>query len=639
MRRASGPLRVLAATSALLGVAAGLSACGTGGAARPEGSAPSGRRTEPEIAPFSDIGGDAALATRPTSSWPRGDESATEAGASGSVPPLFVVFGQTLIVPTSRLVSDGRLPKTAKLDDGRDVPLVVHRVVTRSPISGLPTPMETAALRWLGGAVAWAEVPAGEASMELCEVRLPVDAYGHWLWIGDQRVSLEWLSEDNTDWSRVSPAIAKQAGDPFIRECLRLESRDPRLAWRASLFGLSARVPTPPSLPIPFERTPELIETPDDGAFLDRAADQTASLWRHTLAALHRADKGVAQRVVDRLGAIVSFEAGGRQRLAPAWASASEAGALLEALLERRREPRRMVAAANEWLRSRPAACAWITDDAGLYDSNTNVPLVRVGVANFGEGASVASVKGVIDAGGPELGTLAARSATVLPVAPLTTPDPGDGVLESQGIDVRCGDWAGVIEAQRRHLVAQPPGLSIGPLSLDHSISTWSRSQTVVPLPGDGATRRDIPTLVGRLVRDVGPGGSGVGSGWSLYLEAERSTSERQTVRLWFGPAGSPSAVVTADLPENSSIPESGEGSATVRLAGRADSALVGARVVPNVDRWTVRLPIPNSAIERPGRVRLAIEHVRGNVRSAWPRAMFPWQTEPGRASVDLTKW
>ena len=65
----------------------------------------------------------------------------------------------------------------------------------------------------------------------------------------------------------------------------------------------------------------------------------------------------------------------------------------------------------------------------------------------------------------------------------------------------------------------------------------------------------------------------------------------------------------------------------------------LGARVVPGPDRWTIRLPIPNSAIERPGRLRLAIEHIRGNARSTWPRAQFPWQTEPGRASVDLTKW
>lgn len=604
--------------------AAGVGLCGVvvvgslGGCASSTASVtPTSQRTEPEIKPFSDLGvGIDAMRSDAR------DE------------PLYVAFGRTLIVPADRLGLAPGIAQRAKLDDGRDVPLVRHRIGV-TPISPA-TAQENAAIRWLGGAFAWSE--SATAPLELVEVRLPVDAFGHWLWIGERRVHLEWLGEEKSSLPRAAGDLLKRADDPFVRECLRLEAPDPRIAWRARLFGMTPAA-TVSEIPIPFAPTPSLIESPDDGQFLERLADQTATLWRVALAELGAADANVSRQVVDALTLIVEIESGGRKRVAPAWATADEASVLLTRLLEYRTQPRRLIAVANEWLRSRPAACAWVVDDAGLLEGTSAVPLVRVGVANLGAARALVSAKGVIDLGAPEIVTLSPRSATTLPIAPLATPAPEDGSAERWAIDVRCGDWAGMIEAQRRHLVVLPPGLTIGALSLDHASPAWTRSAALVPVPTGGDARREVPALVGRLVRDAGPGGVGVGSGWSLYLEAERSTSERQTIRVWFGGSGAASAIVTAELPEMTAIPESGEGSATVRFPGRGDAPLAGARVVPGEGRWAVRLPIPNSAIERPGRLRLAIEHVRSNIRSTWPRAQFPWQTEPGRASVDLTKW
>lgn len=608
-RGAAGGLSIGLSLSVLLASLAGC-APGASPAARPA------TRTEPEIKPFSDLGVDAVAMQQ---------EARDE--------PLYVAFGRTLIVPADRLALGAGAPARAKLDDERDVALVRHRV----GISALSpaTPQENVAIRWMGGLLSWNE--AADGALDLVEVRLPVDAFGHWLWIGDRRVRLEWLGEEKSSLPRAAGELVKRAEDPFVRECLRLEAADPRIVWRARLFGVTPA--TTSATPIPFAPTPSLIESPDDGQFMERLAEQTSTLWRVALAALASADENVGRRVVDELTLVVEIEFGARKRMAPAWATPDEAGVLLSRLLEYRGQPRRLIAVANEWLRSRPVACAWVSDDAGLLDGNTAMPLVRVGVANLGSARALVSAKGVIDAGAPEIVPLQGRSAATLPIAPLATPAPEDGSLERWGIDVRCGDWAGVVEAQRRHLIALPPGLPIGALALDHASSTWTRSAALVPVPSSGEGRREVSALVGRLVRDAGPGGVGVGSGWSLYLEAERSTSERQTIRVWFGNAGAPSAIVTAELPEVTAVPESGEGSATVRFPGRGDAPLAGARVVPGEGRWTVRLPIPNSAIERPGRLRLAIEHVRSNVRSTWPRAQFPWQTEPGRASVDLTKW
>ncbi len=576
------------------------------------------RQTEPEIKPFSDLGVDIDVAQ----SQER-DE------------PLFVAFGRTLIVPAARLgIVSGNATVRAKLDDGRDVPLVRHRVAVSSVSPSVPA--ENTAIRWLGGVLAWSESAAG--SVELVEVRLPVDAFGHWLWIGDRRVNLEWLGEEKASLPRAAGDIVKRAEDPFVRDCLRLEAADPRILWRARLLNVPTPRPTN-AIPIPFAPTPNLIESPDDGQLMERLADQTAMLWRFGLAALAAADANVARLVVDELTLIVEIESGGRKRLVPAWATADEAAALLTRLLQHRAQPRRLVAVANEWLRSRPAACAWVVDDAGMLDGNSSVPLVRVGVANLGATRALVSAKGVIDVTVPEIVAVNPRSATTMPVAPLATSAPADGSAERWGIEVRCGEWTSVVDAQRRHFVALPPGLTIGALALDHASPAWSRSAALMQVPGGGDSPREVSALVGRLVRDAGPGGAGVGSGWSLYLEAERSTSERQTIRVWFGSSGAAAAIVTAELPEITAIPESGEGSATVRFPGRGEAPLAGARVVPGDGRWTVRLPIPNSAIERPGRLRLAIEHVRSNVRSTWPRAQFPWQTEPGRASIDLTKW
>lgn len=594
-----------------------LTGCSSGPAPTPRPAT----RTEPEITPFADLG----VSKAPLASIdPRADDRA----------PFHVPFGATLIAPATRLPG---APAKAKLDDGRSVDIVTHRVA----IVPMPptTATEAAALRWLGGVYRWTEASSGAANVELVEVKLPVDAYGHWLWLGPQRVDLQWLADEKDPLPRASADLLKRAEDPFVRECLRLESSDPRLAWRAELLNVAVPKPSPEAAPIPFASGPSLIESPQDAAFLDRVADQSAALWRASLAALRRSDREIFRQVVDQLALVIEAESSGRAIMIPAWPGPEECADLLERLLQDVSQPRRLAAAAREWLRTRPAACAWIADDAGLLETSSSVPLVRVGVVNFGPSRALVSSRGVIDVGSPEIATLAPRSAAMIPVAPLLSPAPPDGSAESWAVDVRCGEWSALIDAQRRHLVALPPGLDIGSFALDHAVAPWSRSRSLIPLSNPSESRRDLPALAGRLVRDAGPGGVGVGSGWSLYLEAERSTSERQTIRAFFGPFAAPSAVVTAELPEITAVPESGEGTATVRLPGRGESTLVGARVVPGPDRWAIRLPIPNSAIERPGRLRLAIEHVRGNARSTWPRAQFPWQTEPGRASVDLTKW
>jgi len=67
-------------------------------------------------------------------------------------------------------------------------------------------------------------------------------------------------------------------------------------------------------------------------------------------------------------------------------------------------------------------------------------------------------------------------------------------------------------------------------------------------------------------------------------------------------------------------------------------SAMV--RVTREPDRWTAIVRVPSDAVESRGILRIGLERTdsRG-LRSAWPRAMLPWQAVPGRAVIDLAAW
>src|SRR6185369_5690677 len=110
-----------------------------------------------------------------------------------------------------------------------------------------------------------------------------------------------------------------------------------------------------------------------------------------------------------------------------------------------------------------------------------------------------------------------------------------------------------------------------------------------------------------------------------------------ELLRLWLGPFGAPIAVLKV-TPDGSMTDES------VFAAGTdppAEAVLQRPiRVSRQADRWTAWIPIPKGAIGSDGVLRFALERLdeRG-IRSSWPRAMLPWQREPGRAAVGTGAW
>lgn len=552
--------------------------------------------------------------------------------------PLFAVFGQTLIVPASSVLGPGgRIPQ-AKLDDGREVTVSIRRVLVEpfTPTQAFGA-LENSASRWIGPIGRWHDSPAKTSprTIEFCEIELPPDAIGHWLWLGAQHIDLAWIPAEKPLKFEIPSLSPEARGDAFVRECLRLEGMNPLARWRSSLFGITLPPATQAAIPFAPDAT-EAIVRPKAPAVGDLLADRQAALWNHALSHLQRADAVVYRRVLTECSRVVRFE-GATTRFAPAWADAAQLQLLLDQLLINRDNPRALGAAATAWLAKRPPACAWVNDDAGLLDADSRLPLPRIGVANLGDASALGWAGGKGESQSPELLSIPPDRAQILAIPALSRPAPTDGSNDAQMIEAHVGSWSSMLAVNRRSVIARPPGLMIAPTYIDHALMPWTMSQSISPLPS--GERSQVGALAARLVREAGPTNIPSGSGWSIYMEVERSAFEHQTVRIWFGPINRPTHVVQVELPETSRIPESGEAVATVREPGARDALLPGAQIIPAATHWSLRLPVPNRAVERPGLVRFGVEHIRGNLRSSWPRAIFPWATEPARACVDLTRW
>lgn len=557
---------------------------------------------------------------------------------TGDKLPLFAVFGQTLIAPVSAVLGpNGRVP-TAKLDDGREVPVSIRRVSIElfTPTQAFGA-LESSASRWIGPVGQWSDATAKSAqnTFEFCEIELPQDAIGHWLWLGAEHVDLAWIPAERALKFEIPGLTADVRGDPFVKECLRLEGLNPFARWRSGLFGIKV----PPSVQVAIPFAPDATETFSPRArpsVAEVIASRQEALWNHALSRLAKADIASYSKVLAECTRVVRFE-GAATRYAPAWADAASAQALLDELLINRDDPRALVGAAAKWLAKRPPACSWVSDDAGLLEAESRLPLPRIGVANLGDAPALGWASGKGESRSPELLSIPPDRAQILAIGAMSRAAPTDGSEDLQAVEVHVGQWSNVLAVNRRSLIARPPGLLISPTYLDHSLSAWTHSQSISPVPS--GERSQVGALAARLVREAGPSNVPSGSGWSIYLEVERSAYEHQTLRISFGPANRPTQVVQVELPETARIPESGDAVATVREPGARDSLLPGAQIIPASTHWSLRLPIPNRAVERPGLVRFGVEHIRGNVRSSWPRAIFPWSTEPARACIDLTRW
>lgn len=540
------------------------------------------------------------------------------------------VLGLPLVVLVE--LAGGYLPEdigNVVLDDGRKLETRAMWVgVRRGEPSG----------SWLEPAGEWVartieevsagSVPKGEIGTWAIMIDPPIDAVGQGIWIAGRRHSVNWLPDPAVVASRVSSRAWLSPIPPAMRESVRLRflvepmRENPLSRWRYKLMvgelspSVEQRVV---ELDGSVRRSGGEVEWTSGrmrSETLETLARQLESKWAIGLARLDQADDELAERVRQRLCAVVDFGAG---EIAPFWPLDQEGiNRLLADLLDQRLQPRERARRARLWLDDQPESMAWVVSDGPKSDAITGRPVATVAVANASYEPKLATVTSRFNPGESELSSLGQLRARAYEVV---TNAPGG---EVPAVVARVGDEERVLAVPGVGLKAVPPGLRIDRLFGDWSLATLMNN--VIPVaPGGGSGRCGA-----LLYRE--PAGR-----WMLYIECAtpEQSSDGERLRITLGPEASPGDLVVVLTPDGEPEVE------------YEQNALPLAPYVPDVEvsafpgGWYARLVIPDRVMENEGsRLRLGIEHFDAlERRSSWPRPMLPWQGSCGRASIDLSAW
>lgn len=516
-----------------------------------------------------------------------------------------------------------RLPRV-RLEDGRTLSAEIHWI----GVAGGPT-RETARL-WLDAPGVWATAPAsagvlpGEAGVWSLIAQLPVDAVGQSIWIGSRRIELTWLPNAASFgeavqaerigaelvWDMPIDGAALEA--PGFTQLIAPARQSPARRWRAALIdrGLEPH-------PDPF--TPGLTGlTERPNAFADPILEAYAVYhelrWAAGLALLWRDNPSLAEELKATLVRTARFPGGVP---APAWETRPVAlQTLLDALTDPASSSDRRALAARAFIASAPTTAAWIIDDTG----------VTTGVSNLTPRPTLTWIEGDGDSGRTGLEVLAPLESRVIAGAAAVADKSGIGAVSAH-----AGEWVRRLPVRVDPIPAAPPGAQVGPFSFDLDMEGVLSLGT--------PDRPAAPWQTAALIyRDQAEASDDPGAGWSIYIECSRTpvdlapnqTSPPETLRVWLGARGDGATAIR--ISEDGSVLDE---------SPTADGQLAElVEVNSEPDRWTVRMPIPARAVGDDMRMRIGLErNDRFGRRTAWPRPMLPWQTEPGRAEIDLAAW
>lgn len=527
--------------------------------------------------------------------------------------------GRAAVAPVSLsgpLPPNGRL--SAKLEDGRPVPATLLWLSIESPPEGrwLPTPN-------------WQTLPATSTSVPdtpgrwIVLLDLPIDAVGQAVWLDGRRRSVQWLaspetlrgSETQGDPQRWEPWASPLSEDALrsasLREQLEQMRSDPFSAWRVELA--TGEVWDQHSQPRPATGT----QARAPSRALEVLSAHQRARWLSVLAALWQLDAALATRFRDSLVPVVRT---GQATWLPAWGlpgEADELDRLADAMLDASRTDEDRLARIQRWLDDRPAAIAWVIDDAGgkLLALESKPAGPTVGVANLSSAASLAWVESVA---GPSV-----SESPGLAISRVEVPASLD---QPPMLEVHCGSWSARVPAANAASRVRPPGLAIAPFASPWNAPAWLSSDASI-----GATEPAGTRTRGQLF--LKPGAGGGSDAWTLLVECDaEARTPGDELRVWLGPMGASTAVLSAS-------PDWG-----VRTI-MGDAPLSGSVAVNAADgsqpgAWRVEIELPASAIESNGALRIGLARRRdGVVVSSWPRRMMPAQPEPGRVLADLSRW
>ena len=582
--------------------------------------------------------------------------------------PLFaridVVDASRMLVPidTSVFLDAAGKPLTdfaVLLEDGTRLMHSLHalRVQFAVPSYAEPATQATRLAQWLGPRTTTSarEVTQLEALSLADDETLfiaidpPARPTGATIWIGGQRVPVQWLAplaaQLETD-ERLNPAAGSRAWLPTrgpmntvaIADLLATEAVQPETRWRARLVedGLS---------PINDTRFPRAQDP-----FVAALADQLVRRWQIALAQLHTHDAELALQVRSALGLLAEVEP---RVSVPAWNPLpASTQRLLTDLLDMRLSPQRRADLATQWLREQPTFTAWVRDDGGVLvekhaeeSSEPRSPLATIALTNLSAREELAWIAPRDSAAAPDPRPLEPRRtlAVATPVLPL---DVAGQQLAQRGVaamlapDARrdivatLGDDAIRLSVVDGPIAVTPPGLATGVFARDMQLAEWLSAAT----PTDDPAWATAAMIYREAPSPSDPGTTNPRRLWRVLVEcALPDTADRSRESLWLF-TGTPNAAIHIwRISFDGTITGMREQDRELATLGDAPRRATVATVPGGV---ALHIPMPPGAIESDGLLRLGIIRMdaRG-VRTAWPRALTPWQEEPSRAVLDTTTW
>lgn len=521
-------------------------------------------------------------------------------------------MGTTLVMPVTvapDMATPG--PITAVLEDGRDVGAHLLWVGVS------PDPDEHA--RWLPPAGLWTTISAPNeaagvgAGFWALVANLPLDAAGQGLWIERGLLEINWIAvpQVESDHPALAPVYPEALGSPGYDSFIAPERKSPARRWRAMLStqGLTSSLPQP----VAGGASPDT--GPDAGSdALDALAMQQQARWAAALLRLHADDPDVCVNLRRALCAHAAFENGVR---APAWMlEQTGLDRLLREMLHPNASAQARLRAARNFMDDQAPALAWVIDDAGLIDAASGGSLATLGLVNLSDRATLAWAAPTRSHDTPTLEPIPAGSGAMLTSTSSPIPN-GTGLVR-----VNVGRWSVERAVLRDPLTVVPPGSRMGPFLPGWTLESWQSGSDPMP------RAPDAPWTTAALLERL-PGSEG---DWTIYVECMRPAdagSDADAVRIWIGPRGRPTAVLRVTR----------DGSAGNELSIQSQIELA-QDVTVSGDRWTFRVRLPRNAVDSNGVLMLGMERLGSKAqRWSWPRAMTPWQVEPGRARFSLEGW
>lgn len=399
---------------------------------------------------------------------------------------------------------------------------------------------------------------------------------------------------------------------PWLTAPLLVQRDHPELGWRVRLVldaagmgevqASKAGGPGEPGEPGVVRRAGETLERAELGRL---PLLQERERFAYGLGRLARTDTKLAAEVAERLLAVLALPSEPLEGLSPArlrapvfTADAAADGAMVDELAAAADDEQAM-GVAKVWLARQPELLAVVTDDSGRLPPGAGVlrrPAMAIINASGRDGVARLGCAGVSS---DVMEPLAAFGSLVLraePVPASTT----EVVLRSLG-------------AEQKHALAgatvlRPPGLRVERFAQELTAADLLAGRLRLSEPGQVAAQVWFDRARGK---------------WLLAITLGAEVGVVRSVEVYGEASAERMASVSKRVIERAAMSEVGD------VLFVEVELKVGDEMAVASESGPARRPLPLAlVVNREGRGRLS-----------WPRAMFPWQTEPGRTAVDVSNW